>query len=293
MELNRLKYFLSVAEHLNFSAAAEALNMSQPPLSLQIKKLEEEVGAKLFVRTSRSVALTQAGHELLRGARVVAAQAARSVETARAAANGEAGTLSIGLTDDNVHGDIINAISAFHRLSASIRIYSQVGESKTLTGLVEDQSLDVAIVSQASPTGSAPDLRTMALSPLEFVVIVAKDHTFSRETMICLSQLRGEPFIFPPPSTAVSFSAQANIAFDRAGFTPNIVHQTISADVIAHLVARGIGVSLVTKNIATMYAAQVHALTLEDPLFLTRTAIWHAQNHGELLRKFLLELKDS
>src|SRR5215472_14803354 len=97
MELRHLRYFVAVAEELNFRGAAQRLNMAQPPLSAQIKSLEEELGARLLERTTRSVKLTSAGRIFLEDARSLLRSSALAAERAREAAQGLAGTLRVGV----------------------------------------------------------------------------------------------------------------------------------------------------------------------------------------------------
>ena len=95
VELRHLRYFIAVAEELNFSRAAERMHMAQPPLSAAIRQLERDVGVDLFVRTTREVKLTDAGRAFLQGARRTLADAERAAEDARRAAAGELGQLRI------------------------------------------------------------------------------------------------------------------------------------------------------------------------------------------------------
>src|SRR5215467_15054944 len=97
MELRHFRYVIAVAEELNFGRAAERLNMSQPPLSHQIRLLEEELGVKLFERTKRHVQLTEAGIRLVEEARKVLAQVDRAVKVTSKASQGEIGHLSVGM----------------------------------------------------------------------------------------------------------------------------------------------------------------------------------------------------
>src|SRR5687768_11163675 len=98
IELHRLRYFVAVAEELNFSRAALRLNIAQPPLSLQIQKLEAEIGVTLLLRTKKHCELTFAGQMFLKEARATLAQAAHAIDVARRASRGEVGELTIGYT---------------------------------------------------------------------------------------------------------------------------------------------------------------------------------------------------
>ncbi|MEM8985088.1 MAG: LysR substrate-binding domain-containing protein [Pseudomonadota bacterium] len=292
MIVNRLKYFIAVAEHLSFSKAADHLHMSQPPLSQQIQKLETEVGAELFRRTKRSVVLTAAGEELLKGARLALAQVERAASTARAADCGEIGSIACGFTDDNVRGLVIDVMMEFHHEFPSARILSQVGDSRMLTALVERGHLDLAVVSQAAPSqAGAASLKTQSLPKLEFVAIVPLSYRSTDITHIDLQDLRDEPFIFIPSTGWTGFYAQTSRMFDEAGFTPRIIHETFSTDTIISLVTAGAGVSLVTRDIAQMFEKSVKILSLRQPSYLSRTAVWRQDNKSPLLNNFLRILK--
>ncbi|WP_375779343.1 LysR family transcriptional regulator [Bradyrhizobium sp. ma5] len=123
MDIRQLRYFIAVAEELNFSKAARRLNLSQPPLSLQIKALEHEVGAPLFLRQRRGVELTQAGQILLEQVRKAIAQLDQAMGTAQRAARGEAGLLRIGYTGSTpIHASFSKILRRFSQAYPEIRL---------------------------------------------------------------------------------------------------------------------------------------------------------------------------
>src|SRR3954471_1739736 len=113
VELRHLRYFVAVAEELHFRRAAERLHMSQPPLSQQIRALEEAVGTPLLVRDRRSVELTAAGHVLLTEARAVLDAAGHAVEAARRAGRGEVGRLAVGFVGSAMYGVVPELLRTF------------------------------------------------------------------------------------------------------------------------------------------------------------------------------------
>src|ERR1700743_1421889 len=115
MALRPLRYFVAVAEELHFGRAARRLNLAQPPLSQQIRVFEDELGLKLFHRTSRRVELTGEGKVLLDHARLVLAQAVRATEAARAAARGDAGSIRIGCVTSAMYAEAPDVLREFHR----------------------------------------------------------------------------------------------------------------------------------------------------------------------------------
>jgi len=115
MELRHLHYFIAVAEELNFSRAAERLHMAQPPLSQQIRQLEDELGFQLFHRTKRRVELTAAGQAFLLEAQQVLRSLEQAVETGRQASRGEVGQLAIGFVSSTAYNILPPVLKAFRR----------------------------------------------------------------------------------------------------------------------------------------------------------------------------------
>ena len=296
LDLRRLRYFASVAAHGGFSRAAEAIGVSQPPLSQQIAKLEAEIGAPLFERDRHGASLTPAGAALLAEARIIFAQTDRAVRAARAAAKGEAGALSVGLTDDNFRGDVMEALAVFHKSHPGARVASEVSDSRTLTKLVEDERLDLAVVSQSAPSqaarSSGAGLASKALPALELVAVLPKNHPLAAHREVDLAALADDPFIFIPTSEWTGLGAQAGRLFDRAGFSPNVIHETFSTDAIISLVAAGAGVSLVTRNIAELFAGAVAVLALKGGARVSRAVLWRKDDDRALLKNFLGLLSD-
>lgn len=122
MELRHVRYFLAVAETLNFTAAARRLNISQPPLSQQIADLEREVGARLFERHSRNVELTKAGRIFHRHAEALMAQAKRATSEARAVGQGSEGVLHVAATSSVIYSGLAPRIADFRKENAGVRI---------------------------------------------------------------------------------------------------------------------------------------------------------------------------
>ncbi|MEM8985125.1 MAG: LysR substrate-binding domain-containing protein [Pseudomonadota bacterium] len=287
VDLRRLRYFLSVVEHESFSRAAEALGISQPPLSQQIAKLEDEIGTRLIERSRTIFALTHAGAVLVSEAQRTIRQADRAFEATRAAAKGEMGRLCIGFTDDNFGGEIFDAIAKFHAQFPKARIYSTVADSRSLTKLVEDQQLDLAIVTQSSRSADGETLKSSKLPPIELVAIFPHTHTLAKEKSIRLQQLSAEKFIFIPTVEWTGLGAQAGRLFDQAGFTPDVTHETFSTETIISLVSAGVGVSLVTRNIAELHAPRIAIASLRGGAQISRAAIQHKDNNSVLAKNYL------
>ncbi|MGP3962082.1 LysR family transcriptional regulator [Nonomuraea sp. 3N208] len=198
MELRHLEYFVTVAEELNFTRAARRLHVAQSGLSAAIRSLEREVGLLLFERTSKHVALTDAGVALLPEARTTldAAQAARdAVDQVR---GGLRGSLTIGTLTSLDILDLPALIGRFHAdhpgVTVSLRAAAR-GSADLAQSLVEG-TLDAAFLSLPGPPPAGLDLRALASVPM--LAVLPADHSRSRQDDVTLADLADEPFVDSP-----------------------------------------------------------------------------------------------
>lgn len=249
MELRHLRYFAAVAETCHFGQAAEQLHIAQPALSYAIRQLEDEIGATLFNRTTRQVALTAAG-EFLRGeaARILAGvdDAERGV---RRIAAGRSGLLRIGLT----------GTAAFSHLPRIARILRQevpaVAMEIHADMLTPEQCdrlrsgrLDVGVL-RPPAVGDDIDVRTIEAEPL--VLAVAADHRLAGEPVVSLTDLRSEPFVsYASRDSAVDDAVLRSCK--RAGFVPHRAHGAPGTAVLLALVAAGFGVAVVPASVRSL-----------------------------------------
>lgn len=159
MELTQLRYVLQLASTSNFSKAADRLYITQPALSQQINVLEEELGLKLFRRTTRKVTLTETGEEFVRGAREVLDRVEELQRTMALRRREVGGTLSVGLLSTLSHLNITEYISSFHKVYPNIHIDLQVAWSSELINRVLDRELDAAITNIHILPGNQLDSR--------------------------------------------------------------------------------------------------------------------------------------
>ena len=144
MELRHVRYFLAVAEELHFGRAARRLHMAQPPLSQQIRQLEEEIGTLLFTRSSHKVALTPAGAQFLPEARKILQQAEVAMENAAKAGRGQLGTIVIGAVDVALHAVLPGVIKPYMKSNPDISIQLQVMNSSEQKCALMDKTIDFA-----------------------------------------------------------------------------------------------------------------------------------------------------
>jgi len=245
VELRQLIYFEAVARHGGFSRAAEQLRIAQPAVSAQIKRLEAELGQPLLQRTTRRVALTQAGELVLARARAILGQ----VEGARTDLDELAavtrGHLSIGATQLLAGLDLPGSLARFHRRYPEVTLALRTGLIADLLADLEAGRIDVAL----APVH--PDLPGGFLGlPLaaETIVLATPPGRFPGTGPLPLRAARDEPFVCLRPGSglhAILLDAAA-----AAGFTPHIPFQTHSPASIRELVAAGLGVALLAGSAA-------------------------------------------
>jgi DNA-binding transcriptional LysR family regulator len=247
MELRHLRYFVAVAEELHFGRAARRLGVAQPPLSQQIRGLEEELGIRLFHRTSRRVELSAEGRVFLEQARLVLTQAQRAGEIARAAGRGEAGGLGIGFVTSAVFSLLPAILREFHARHPRVEMRCRgIPPSRQLDAL-RRRELDVAIV--RTPVREE-GLCALTLFNEPLVAVLPADHALAARRGLRVGDLAGAPFISMGRETAPSFHGVVTNACHRAGFSPDIAHEVVDLQTVLALVAAGLGVSLVPESLA-------------------------------------------
>jgi DNA-binding transcriptional LysR family regulator len=246
MELRHMRYFVAVAEELSFGRAASRLSIAQPPLSRQIRALEDEVGARLLVRTKRRVLLTEAGRAFLDGARTALAQATRAVDQARRAARGENGSLSLAFAPSAeiaIMGPIVHALSRAHR---DVRLEVHTCADHEALRAVRAGTIEVAVLT--TPRASEPDLRTEPLTSRRLQLAVPATHPLAKRRRVSLRQVANEPVVLFARAVAPALHDAVVATFQNGGVTLNVRHETSHLHACLGLVAAGLGVSVLPSS---------------------------------------------
>ncbi|MFE9094152.1 LysR family transcriptional regulator [Streptomyces sp. NPDC007264] len=254
MELQQMRYVVAVAETNSFTRAAERCLVVQSALSHQIARLERELGARLFERTTRRVRLTPAGAAFLPAARQCLDAAERAAAEVAAAVGEVRGRLSVGLIPSVAAVDIPRALRDFRRQYPKVRISLRVGASDDLVEQVEQGAVEVAFL--GLPTTVRPEgvgVRELARDRL--VAVVAPDHPLADEPAVDLRRLSSEVFVDLPAKTAGR--AQSDLAFSAAGLTRDVAFEVTNADFLARMVGQGLGVAM----LPSAYVAQLSGVT--------------------------------
>lgn len=291
MELRQLRYFLVVAEELSFSRAADRLNMTQPPLSAQIRQLEEELEVVLFERTTRRVDLTAAGRLFQRSTRELLDQLDANVEDARRAAKGEWGTLALGFVPSAAGEDLPPVLRAFRARFGDVRLdLHELTPEQQVRG-VRDGSLDCACFylpfGASHPFGDR-NLRSAAISREPLLAVLPSGHRLAAKRRIEVGDLADDPFVLVGGHSGQGLRDVVLEQCRRGGFTPRTVQEAALVQTVAGLVASGVGVSLVPASARRMHKAGVVYRALQDEaLQVEMGLIWARENSSPVLVGFL------
>jgi DNA-binding transcriptional LysR family regulator len=246
LELKHLASFLAVAEQLSFVRAARQLHLSQPALSGQIRKLEEELGVQLFLRNRRTVRLTDAGRIFQEEARATLARAKQAADRAQKAARGEIGRLRIGFVSSAALEIVPDIVVAFRKQHPEVTLdlinVRTVSQVKGLIG----KTIDVGFLRLPL---SNDQLSITVIHREPFVAVLPKDHPLARNRQIRVEQLRNESFIAYGRRWAPGFYDTVVQICTGAGFHPNIVLETGEMYTAVALVAAGAGVAILPRSV--------------------------------------------
>lgn len=250
MELRQLRQFVTLAETMNFRRAAERLNMAQPPLSVSIRKLEEELRAPLFERSTREMRLTAFGKLFLDHARRTLFEADQAMRTAQSAAIGEAGSLSIGFVGTATYAALPRLIPAHRAAFPQVQLQLRESTSSEILAQIEQGSLDLGIV--RAPVVRATDCALETIEEDHLVLALHRDNPLATRATLSLSDLRDEPFVTYSTTAVPSLHAILAFACQNAGFVPRVSQEAVQVQTVISLVDSGLGVALV-PSVTTRY----------------------------------------
>jgi DNA-binding transcriptional LysR family regulator len=273
MDLRRLRYLVTVADEGHITRAAERLGLQQPPLTRQIRSLEDELGVRLFERLPRGVKPTEAGAAAVEEARAILARAERLPDLARRAARGEQGRLAVGVTSSGAfHPFVAQQIRAFRTGAPGVQLaLAEDGTPELVRGL-EEERLDAAFLRSRGALGA--DLLIEPLLEEPMVAALPTGHALAAEPVLKLAALTEETFVFYRRPTGPGLHDAIVAACLRAGFSPNVGQEAPRMASTLGLVAAGLGVSVVPASMQRMNVEGVTFVPLTGdpglvaPLFL-------------------------
>ncbi|MEM9219515.1 MAG: LysR substrate-binding domain-containing protein [Cyanobacteria bacterium P01_F01_bin.150] len=284
IELRQMRYFVAVAEELNFTRAAERLQIAQPPLSRQVQALEQSLGIMLLERTNRKVALTPAGAVFLEECRQVLAQVERSVSLAQQVAHGETGKLVVGFEGAAHNELILKIIRQFRAQFPNVDLVMQEMASGKQVDALERRKIDVGLI---EPIASRDDIELMALLSEPLMVAMYDHHPLARERTVDLYQLANEDWVTGQRNSGCGLLLRILDACHQAGFTPKIQQETNDLQMTLGFVASGLGVTLLPESRALPKEGVVYR-PVQPPIADVQLAIaWWSGRRSPVVDSFL------
>ncbi len=268
MNLRRLEYFLAVAEVRHFRRAAERLHVAQPALSVQVAKLEQELGVALLDRNRRGVELTPAGDALVARTRLLLPSLRDAFAEAAAVGEGRAGRVVVGFVGSASYRLLPRVLRAAERELPESQIVLRQMASVPQTRALTVGELDLAVVRAPSPSRALAATRIL-VEP--FVVALPTRHALTVSATVPARRLDGLPFVTLPPDAGVLRDAMLAELAD-AGACPSIVDEVADMPTVMGLVAAGRGVALVPASVASMRLKGVVFRPLRSPT--RRAELW-------------------
>jgi DNA-binding transcriptional LysR family regulator len=285
MELRTLRYFVTLAEELHFGRAAQRLAITQPPLSLAIRGLEDELGVRLFARTRRQVALTYAGAAFLQQAREILARAAAAVELARAADRGAVGQLTIGFMSASIYTLLPPVLRQFAAAHPGVRL-----ELRELTLPQQAEALrrrDIQVGFVRPPVSDA-ELATVTLLEEPLVVALPSGHPLAQRRRIAARQLANESFVLFQRAPGLVLHDLVLRFCLKQGFTPRVAQEASQSHAVVGLVSAGIGVALVPASAQEVRLRGVEFRRLAETTPPVGTALaWRHDDTSPVLAAFV------
>jgi DNA-binding transcriptional LysR family regulator len=285
MELKHLRYFVVVAEELHFSRAAARLHMAQPPLSQMIRRLEQELGVRLFHRTRRHVSLTVAGEVFLDEARATLARADSAVQRLKRAARGEMGTLKIGLVPwADLVPQFSDIIRRFNSRESEVKLdFISISTPDHPDALTAGR-IDIGFFAPPAPPS---DLVHEVVAVDSIVVALPTKHALCRRRVIPLEVLGDQGHVLVAPERASLISR-----LSRDKFPLQIRHNIDHSQTTLTLVAVGIGISLVPKSTVTLRRPGVTYRPIKPSAEVRLIAAWRDDNTSPVLARFVKVMQE-
>ncbi len=272
MELRHIRYFLAVAEEQNFTRAAAKLGIGQPPLSQQIRDLENEIGAALFHRVPHGAELTEAGSAFLPEARAAITSAEKAKLAAQRATRGETGRLALGFTASSAFNTAVSGtIRRFRGQWPDVSLSLTEMNSNWLMEKLMRQEIDAAFIRPGLEDPRDVQLKRLADEPM--LIALPAHHPLAKLKTVPLSALAGEPFILFPRTVGLSLYDDIVRGCRDAGFELVVTQEAPQIPSVINLVAADLGVSIVPGSLAHLKLDGVAYRSIEGPPLVARLGL--------------------
>ena len=284
MDFRQLRYFVAVAEELNFTRAAQRVRVAQPTLSQQIRMLEKELRVTLFTRSKRRVELTHAGRIFLTEANRLLAAETDAIKAAQSAAAGKLGRLVVVCGPTAAYAGLLGALEPFRRAAPLIDVQLLESAVPDAVVAVEQGHADVGLV---VPYFESSVLNREILLELPLLAALPKSHALANSRRLSLRQLAGDPFVLFGQRRGSGFYERVLGICHTAGFTPHVLEAMEHIHTLLYLVGAGYGVSLVPATLDSAGHADVAFVPLEEAATLEFGIIWRGDQKSPAVQGFL------
>jgi DNA-binding transcriptional LysR family regulator len=249
MDLKQMRYFLALAQELNFGRAAERLHIAQPPLTRHIRALEDELGTPLFVRTAKGARLTEAGRALLDEVPNILALARRAEERAQLAGKGFTGRLDVGIFSSGVLNVIPRLLASFHIERPEVKIGLHNMSKAAQIEALRERRITIGF-NRLVP--AEDDITTEVVRREPFLVALYEGHPLCSKKAVTLRDLDDEPMILYPNAPLPGLAQEVASAFRAEGMRLRIEQEVEDVVTCIALVSSRFGVSITTESAANL-----------------------------------------
>jgi DNA-binding transcriptional LysR family regulator len=247
LDLRQFRYFASLAREQNYHRAAEVLHIAQPPLSVAIQKLEQELGVRLVERLPRGIRVTPAGEICLKLIQDILERVETLKHTAQDIVGGRHGGLVVGFTGSATHSLIPRIVPVFRRQYPTIGLRLREATTLDIIGALEAGEIDVGILRTPVFTPAPASITPLVAERL--VLAVPIGHELESLSRIALSRVKDEGFVTWDPVAAPNFSTLTMVSCEREGFIPKMTEQAAHIHTVIALVESGLGIALVPSTL--------------------------------------------
>ncbi|MDY6901933.1 MAG: LysR family transcriptional regulator [Cyanobacteriota bacterium] len=290
MEFRQLRYFVAVAEELNFNRAAKRLYISQQALSKQIRDLEDELEIQLFYRTKHQVKLTEAGAVFLKESKQILVQAQKAVQISQRAARGEIGKIKLSFVASALHTVLPKILEIFQESYPDIEIVMDENCTQDQVQALFKNESDVGFVYLPIED------KNFNIQPImedSLVVVLPENHPLSTLENLPLKALKNESFILHPRYEGpVLYDKILNLC-EGAGFVPKVVQEVHTSKTRIGWVAAGFGISFVFASLQNLINSQVvYKQVNEVEIALELAVVWKKDNASPVVQEFLKNCRE-
>jgi len=288
--LKRLPYFLAVASERHFGRAAHKLHISQPPLSQQIRKLEEELGVTLFRRTTRSVELTEAGEFFLRRIQPILKEFDGVIDATRALHRDALGEIRFGVVATATYSIFPRLLDLLKEKFPRATFHLAQANAVVVKQAILDKQIDLGIVRSAGDLSFRSKI--VAYEPL--FAGLPLNHPLAQCQDVSMQDLKAEKFVMWDSNGASAMATQIHRLCLRHGLEPQVTHRSSQFFVMVSLVAQGWGVAIVPETVARLGQPEVAFRRIRNPdAYSEVSLIWHPQSTLRLTQRFVEQVEEA